>query len=179
VTDSDDDQRPSLISTLPGVSENEYGPLYRDHVLDIYKLYLGMTDRISDRREKANSFFLAVNTAIIIVMSKGLLGDSEGLIALSSLVSIAGVTICYIWHRMIRSYRQLNSAKFKVVHSIECQLPLRPFDAEWEAVGRGDDPKLYIPFTHVEKWMPTVFAAMYVVVLLSSVQWGQILNVFC
>ena len=35
------------------------------------------------------------------------------------------VLLCYLWYRIIRSYRDLNSAKFKVIHAIEHQLPLR------------------------------------------------------
>jgi len=60
----------------------------------------------------------------------------------------------------VPSYSDLNSDKFKVVHAIESTLPAAPYDAEWEALGRGEDKDLYLPFTHVEIWIPGVFAAL-------------------
>ena len=55
------------------------------------------------------------------------------------LISIAGMLICYSWYRLIRSYKDLNSGKFKVVHEIVKLLPISPFDDEWEILGRGKD----------------------------------------
>ena len=69
--------------------------------------------------------------------------------------------LSFTWYRLIVSYRQLNSGKFKVIHAIESQLPLRPYDAEWTAVGRGENPKLYRPFTAIETWVPWVFLVLY------------------
>jgi|SRR5215211_5258273 len=61
------------------------------------------------------------------------------------------------------SYAAINSKScklIKAVHAIGSRFPSPPYDAEWEAVGRGKDPKLYLPFTHVEFWIPWVFAAL-------------------
>lgn len=163
-----------LVASLRGISQEEYGHTYRDHALAIYKAYLEMADRISDRREKANAFFLAVNTGIVAILAKGLLGGATHADELEVLVPIAGGVLCYLWYRIIRSYRDLNSAKFKVVHAIERQLPLRPYDAEWEAVGRGRNPKLYLPFTHVEVFVPWVFMGFHALLLLSALPWKGI-----
>ena len=45
---------------------------------------------------------------------------------------------------------------------MEKELPFTPFDAEWEAVGRGEKSELYLPFTEVEMKIPWVFAAIHV-----------------
>lgn len=50
--------------SLIGIPESAYGPEYKPHLLELYKLYVEMADHISDRREKANSFFLTINTAL-------------------------------------------------------------------------------------------------------------------
>lgn len=160
-----------LARSLQGLSEEQYGPAYRDHAVEIYKTYLEMADRISERREKANSFFLAVNTGIVALLASDALGRAGNSAALGVLVPIAGGVLCYLWHRIIRSYRDLNSAKFKVVHAIERQLPLRPYDAEWQALERGANPKLYLPFTHVEILIPWVFMAFHVLLVLSTIPW--------
>ena len=40
--------------------------------------------------------------------------------------------------------------KFDVIHALERKLPAQMFAAEWVALGRGEDPKIYRPFTKVE-----------------------------
>ena len=145
------------------MNPEEYGSHYQEHLLEEYKLYVEMADRISQRRASANSFFLALHT--------GLFGLSVGLSGLSSnqienqaaglTASVFGLPFTYVWYRVLKSYRQINSAKYKVVHEIEAKLPVAPYDNEWEKAGRGKDPKLYVPLTVVEGWVPNVFAIGY------------------
>lgn len=150
------------------VSASEYGEeKYRDHLLEQYKLYVQMVDKISERRQSANSFFLTINTALVAFL--GIVGKSGtgSVIATPPLpwvlvVSAAGLILCYFWYRLVLSYKGLNSGKFKVVHALESRLPASPYDAEWEVVGKGKDPKLYLPFTRVETRIPWVFALLYV-----------------
>ena len=165
---------PVISDELQGVPEDQYGGNYREHLVDIYKTYLEMADRISERREKANSFFLAINTALVALLAKDAFASAD--VApkfIEVLVPITAVVLCFIWYRIIRSYRDLNSAKFKVVHEIERLLPIRPYDAEWENVGRGKNPKLYLPFTHVERFVPWLFMAFHAVLALSAIPWSH------
>ena len=153
-----------LATSLSGVSPDQYGAHYREHVLELYKVYLEMADKISERREKANSFFLALNAALIAVLAKDALGPSSGSArGVEVIVPVAAIVLCYLWHRIVRSYRDLNSAKFKVIHGIERLLPLRPYDAEWEMVDRGRNPDLYLPFTHIEIIVPWVFMCLHAI----------------
>jgi len=165
---------PSLEADLAGRSKDDYGDNYQSHVLDIYRLYVQMTDNISARRQSANSFFLSINTAIVALVAYVNLGHDEAPSggSLLWLVALAGMILCYLWYRLVRSYKDLNSAKFKVVHEIEKRLPLRPYDAEWTALGRGEDPKTYLPFTNIETRVPWIFAAIHLVVLLRCVSWS-------
>jgi hypothetical protein len=159
---------------------SEYGAEYQNHLLEQYKLYVQMADKISERRQSANSFFLTVNTVLVaflglVVSPVG--SGSASLVASPPLpwvlvVATSGVVLCYSWYRLVRSYSDLNSGKFKVVHAIESRLPVSPYDAEWEAVGRGKDPKLYLPFSHIETWIPWVFAALYILLALWNVIQG-------
>ena len=87
---------------------------------------------------------------------------------------MSGMILCYTWSRLIRSYKDLNTAKFKVVHEIETKLPLAPYDSEWEAVGRGNAPDLYLPFTHVEKYVPWVFFILHLIVLLQNIPFMKV-----
>lgn len=158
-----------ITSALPGVAKDNYGDKHAEHVVEIYKLYLDMADRISGRRERANSFFLTLNTAITAFVGYVTLGKAT--LGSTPWVAIAGVVVSFLWYRIIRSYRDLNTAKFLVVHEMEKQLPIRPFHAEWEAVGRGLDRKRYLPFTHVEVLIPWIFIVLHVAVLLCVLPW--------
>ena len=146
----------------------QYGQNYKPHLLEQYKVYVEMADRISARRQTANSFFLSVNTAIIALIAYVNFGSDKT--DFYWLVSLAGMILCYMWYRLIRSYKGLNTAKFKVVHEMEQKLPFAPYDIEWDKAGRGENPKLYLPFTHTEMIIPWVFFAVHVVVFLESVK---------
>lgn len=143
---------------------------YNDHLLEQYKMYYESAEKISSKRQTANSFFVTINTTLIALVSYLSMGD-ENSGGYYWVVAVAGIAISYMWYRLIRSYKDLNSAKFKVIHEIEKKLPLSPFDAEWEAVGRGIDPKLYLPFTHIEVIIPWIFLFLHLVVFFQSFPW--------
>lgn len=160
----------SIKENLINYSASEYGKDYHKILLEQYKLFVEMADRISSRRQTSNSFFLSINTALI-----ALIGYSEikSLFSLPNylnlIIAIAGMILCYSWFRIIRSYKDLNTAKFKVIHEIEKLLPISPYDAEWEEVGRGNNSKLYLFFTHVEVKIPWVFFSLYALIFILKV----------
>ncbi len=158
---------------LRGVPEEQYGLQYRADLLDIYKLYVEMADRISQRRQSANSFFLTLNSVIVALVGYVQLDptDDKGRPIFYALIALSGIVLSYLWYRLIRSYKDINSGKFTVIHEIESLLPIRPYDAEWTVLGRGERRDLYLPFTHIEVLVPWVFVAVHVFVLLQSLSW--------
>ena len=151
------------------IDSDKYGDKYKEHLLEQYKLYVEMADRISGRRQTANSFFLSINTAIVAFVSDVGLCAGKGA-NFYWVISCAGMVLCFFWYRMIRSYKDLNSAKFKVIHEMEAKLPFAPYDLEWDKIGRGDDKKLYLPFTHIEINVPWVFFAIHALVFLCGIR---------
>lgn len=149
-----------------GSSDNyELTNNYNAHVLEQYKVYLTSAENISNRRQASNAFFVTVNTVLISLV--GYLNlDGTNPAKLYWVVPLAGIAISFMWYRLIKSYKGLNSAKFKVIHEIEKSLPISPYNAEWEAVGRGDNSKLYLPFTHVEIFIPWVFLILHALVMI-------------
>lgn len=143
---------------------------FQDHLLEQYKVYLESAESISTRRQTANSFFVTINTALIALISYKHLGSPD-IKSYYWLVALSGISISFMWYRLIRSYRDLNSAKFQVLHQIEKRLPISPFDAEWEAVGRGKNSKLYLPFTHIEVGIPWIFIFLHFVTFVQSFPW--------
>ena len=149
-------------STIPEYENNL--ELYQNHILEQYKLYVEMADRISSRRNAANVFFLTLNTTILsaigFLFEKALLVNPRWLVS----IPLFGVVIfCVVWAWLIRSYRNLNSAKFKVVGYLEKKLPSSPYcSAEWKELGEGKDIRKYLPLTALENVVPIIFAIVYI-----------------
>lgn len=145
---------------LFGVSPEEYGEDYQSVFLSMYNDYVGSADNISERRQKANSFFLSVNTALLGATSF-LTGDEKNLMWL---VAIVGVFLCVAWRQLIASYRTLNGAKMRVILLLEKRLPFAAYGTEWEMLEHGENSKVHIPFSRIESLVPVVFMAMYAVI---------------
>lgn len=150
-----------------GVSEGTYGvggKPYHDAVLEQYKLYVEMTDRISARRATMNSYFLSLNTAIAVGVSFvwGLLKSSSVWLLLFPLLML--LVLSGTWFALIKSYRQLNAAKYVVIEAMEERLPASPYvRAEWAALGKGEDRARYWPMSRLEQGVPVVFAVLYTI----------------
>jgi len=80
---------------------------------------------------------------------------------------LCGVVLCGFWYALINSYRDLNSGKFAVIHELEQKLPARLYAAEWIGMGKVEKQSGYIPFTHIEVWIPVVFIVIYLFVMMS------------
>jgi hypothetical protein len=132
-------------------------------LLEQYKLYVEMADRISARRGLTNSFFLTLNTGIVSLVGalrKFPTGTEAWWLAIL-LVALLGQR--FAWFYLVRSYRLLNGAKYRVVGALEGRLPASPFwRAEWWELGEGRDRTRYWPLSHIEQWIPMLFALTYV-----------------
>lgn len=136
----------------------------KEIVVEQYKLYVEMADKISERRTHANNFFVTLNSSLITVY--GIATARESIIQGGPwlwLVPIAGIAICLLWREIVRSYRDINSAKFKVIHEIEECLPLALYKHEWDIAKHGDGTK-YRPTSHIEVLVPWVFGALYLII---------------
>ena len=169
-----------ITELLKGVDLAEYGEDYRAHTLELFRDYVSGAEAISTKRQTTNAFFLALNSAII-----GFVGyvQTSTLVASDavwfSLVSVAGAVLSYLWYRMVRSYRSINSAKFEIISEVEKNFPLRLYEAEWELVGRGRNPARHLPFTRVEIAVPWVFFALHGSVVLQLLGSGFIASLNC
>ncbi|MEU2854529.1 RipA family octameric membrane protein [Streptomyces syringium] len=156
----------ALWNTAVGPSDySEANDRYLQAILDQYKLCVEMADRVSSRRNLTNTFFLSLNSAVVAVVAAT---SSSRLAHMSVLVLLAGLVIllaqCAAWFVMVRSYRQLNSAKYAVIGALEERLPAFAYSrAEWGALGEGRDWRKYLPLTYVEQWVPGIFALSYFV----------------
>ena len=141
------------------LSVHQYGPAnYQPHVLELYKTYVQTTQETSRLRYQANTFFLSINSAIIGYV--GYVGATSNN-GSNLLVAVAGLVLCYTWHRLLKSYRQLNSAKFGVIVKLEQQLPVAAFAEEYQELKKGIGKNKYRSLSATEKNVPYIFGLLH------------------
>ena len=94
----------------------------RTFILEQYKIYVEMADRISARRSLTNTFFLTLNTAIFAGIGVSLKDPPKIPSWILVFPVLALVIQCVAWFFLVRSYRQLNAAKYTVIGVLEEQL---------------------------------------------------------
>lgn len=155
------------------ISPDNYGSKeqYFEHILEQYKIAVEMADRVSARRNLANTFFLTLHTLAIgtasFVFEKGPRTSSPWL---NIFPLIALLVLCYVWWRLLRSYRQLNQAKYQVIGEFERKLPTSPYwSAEWKLLEEGKNPAVYKPLSDVENWVPIIFGCLYILGMIAVI----------
>ena len=143
----------------------------RTVLFEQYKLLVETSERVVARRQTANTFFLSINSLLLVavgVLVREAAGAAVGVLGIIGL-AILGTFTCQAWRWMVLSFRQLNAAKFEIIHLMEDHLPAATFKAEWDALGRGADPSRYRPFTNTEAWMPWVFTVLHVLMAIGGI----------
>jgi hypothetical protein len=131
-------------------------------LLEIYKTYHDSIEKVAEKRQNANSFFLTLNTGILALI--GFLFQKDAPVLLKPLyliLPIIGIISGVFWLKLVNSYRQLNKGKFDVLYELEEQLPFDVYKKEWDKLGKGENPKIYKPLTSIEEFIPKTFIVLY------------------
>ncbi len=156
---------------------------YYDHLLEQYKIYLELADKVSERRINANKFYILLLSTLFTVYSFfislvvnkenpssnficNLVNDRELTLFILISIAIIGIVFSVLWVITIHSYKQLNTGKFAVILEMEKELPCECFYAEWIRLGEGVDKKKYFQFTKVEKFVPFVFICIFLTIII-------------
>lgn len=143
-----------------------------ENYFELYKLAVEMADRISARRGLANSFFLTVNTGVVAVLAAR---------NVRWYLAVAGIVFSVTWWALLRSYRELNTAKFDVILAMEERLPMRVYGEEWDRLRRAPvrfgvhraalQPWLrqYRELGRLERVVPWIFVLIYFAEILRQV----------
>lgn len=161
--------RPSFAEILfpsgPPASDAE-----TQQALDLYKIMVDSSESLVSRRQAVNTFFLTMNGALIA--ASGIIVESSGDMRLTGIgiavLAVAGAILCAAWRSLITSFGQLNRGKFEVINTIERYLKAAIYAAEWEALGRGEDPKIYRSFTSREIWVPNSLLGLHILTALGA-----------
>ena len=132
-------------------------------ILEIYKLHAELADRVSQRREGANRLYVSLLVGLMVflgaVLRFGAGGVPVGMILL--VAGVMGSLLSVSWFVVIRSYRQLNSGKFKALHELEEKLAYPFFKREWELLAQGKEISRYWKLTNVEVGLPCIFFLLF------------------
>ncbi len=127
--------------------------------MELYKLHAELADRVSQRREGANRLFvsLLVGLNLFLGIVVRIESNQVSLSIVLLFAGIIGVVLSGTWYVVIRSYRQLNTGKFHVLHELEKELAFAFFTEEWTYLESGESPSRYWKLTIVETWLPIIF----------------------
>ena len=126
-----------------------------------YKLYIESIEKISDRRNSANKYFITINSSVFALSGLFMQYTQTNQQFLLIGLCVLGLIVNTIFYFLINSYKQLNTGKFIIVHRMEKKLPIKLYTDEWKALGNGKNFKKYFPFSHIEKFVSIVFFACY------------------
>lgn len=141
-------------------------------VFELYRLCVEMADRVSARRTAANSFFLTLHT--VLLGAFGFFGGSsfssgrEAGIFFFFVIGVAGLLLSAAWWLLLKSYRDLNAAKFAVINSMEASFPIQPYTQEWEMLQKDRVKgwrKRYAEQGVVERLVPGIVGCLYVILV--------------
>lgn len=140
----------------------------KEILLEQYKAFVKTTDKVSSLRSTTNNFFIVINTALLaffpVIFDKTSGIQEEGVFII--IVGVVGLVLNAIWFLTIKTYKTLNSAKFKAIKEMEDQLPAQPFEREWERLKSRKWTKKYLTLTGIEIFLPLVMVLPYIALLI-------------
>jgi hypothetical protein len=131
----------------------DYGEMLTTHLLEQYKLFVNASLDVTSKRLEANKFHLTLNSIVFGFASYLTTLDQNAVIVLLSFV---GILSSIVWLKNLFAYKELNKAKFMVIHELEKHLPACLFKYE-EACYL----KKYYGLTSTEKYYPIIFIILY------------------
>lgn len=141
-------------------------------VIELYKMAVEMADRVSARRSTSNSFFLTIQTTFVTVVGVATPTLTKAQWWTTLAITIAGLVLSASWWLQLRSYRDLNRAKFAVINGLEGSLPVKIFSDEWATL-KSDPVKAwrgrYAELGTIERIVPAVFAFLYVLLFVGRI----------
>jgi hypothetical protein len=138
-----------------------------DSKFAMFEVYLATAEKVSDRRAQANSWMLSVNSAIVALygyLQADNMAVPQKMIWLWA-IPAAGVIVCIAWSALLKSYRELNRAKFVVLAELEADLAASPTTRERQIYKEHGRRSL----SRIESSIPACFVALYIVMLVAAV----------
>lgn len=155
--------------------KEQYGDGFHSLLIEQYKLYVEMHDRISARRNQMNSFYISLLSGLLALISiavdKNAFSQAQNVVL--AVVGLLGVALCFLWHIYIRSYARLVWRKIQVIHEMEKHLPFPCYLREGTLRDKDLNNKLnYVRHTTIEQYTALTFGVLYFCLFLYSLVRG-------
>ncbi|HWE66990.1 MAG TPA: hypothetical protein VG298_10135 [Acidimicrobiales bacterium] len=130
---------------------------------ELYKIMVDSSEALVARRLGVNTFFLTMNGLLLTALGLFLRGGGHARLQAGGILvlAVAGAALCVAWRSLLTSFGQLNTGKFAIINRMEKSLSASVFCAEWEALERGQNRRVYRSFTSREAIVPISFGLIY------------------
>ena len=132
-------------------------------LLEEYKIMLDTSERMMDRRQGTNSFYITLCTAMLTVIV-GFVATKANTFAWSAVTFVISgmmLFICDNWKKTLEAYGLSNQAKYEVLNKIEEKLPASIFKSEWKY---GKSIK-YSSYSKRESKVPQTFFCLFFLIM--------------
>jgi len=142
----------------------------RKELSEQYKLLAVHVEKLSERRQVANNFFLSMNSAIFAgmgLLAKESLSEVEhpvamkGIFTIILVLAIVGLVMGKGWTSIIRAHQQLNHANLSILKMMEKYLVAAIFNAQHQFA-----KKHYVSLIVIEERIALSFSWMYVIFII-------------
>jgi len=159
------------LDSLLSCERESYGSEWQTHYLQVYLSYTKSAEAISEKRTRANAFFLSLNIAILsglLLTFNGtdLAEDTAFQNPVIILVGLAGCAFNFFWCFLIQAYKNINAAKFLIIQETEKLLPLKCYSTEGLILAQKKGMGKINTLTFIETFIPIVFTCLFVIVLI-------------
>jgi len=136
--------------------------------LTLFQHYLEDLGRLGSRHESVRQFYMTVITALFALLALagpgGLLESVRGLVLV--VVGGVGVSLCYLWHAHMKSFREIFRAKRETLQEIENddKFHVRPFTTEDSKLG-----KQHTHLTDIDQKIAIAFGVLFVALVVFKI----------
>ncbi len=154
-----------------------YDESSKNLLLEQYKIYVEMHDRISERRNKMNNFYTSLLSGLLGLLSfltnQDLVSKThiKGISFLGIIMGILGLSLCLLWAYTIRVYARLIDRKLTVIREIEKYLPFYCYIKEGhlrELERVKQHPIFSLRVSTIEQLSTFIFSSLYIILVFYS-----------
>lgn len=141
-----------------------------NHILEMYKMCVESANQNSNNRMESNKFYITIHSTLIALFAFLPIEDKFKQIFLA----ILGLALCLSWYFSIKSYKRLNSEKFKCINTIELELPFTPYLTEWNSIKSQNNNASkwyhkYFRLSDLESIVVIIVACIYVLIFVGTI----------
>jgi hypothetical protein len=141
-----------------------------DLLIEQYKILVETLLQITSRRGQTNRFYISVLSGLLILLSlsakEDIFGEAQHIFMLC--IAVLGFLLCVLWYLNLRSYSQMITARYGVIHELESKLPFPSFQREWQLLGAGKDKKKYRSLSSIERRIALAMMTPFVMLIVYS-----------